>query len=90
MLGSLYYARSKEDAPIYLGVHTVLTGVRWLLAPFAGVLLKGLFGMSARPIFLISFVVVLASSILMLRQSRSEKPRHPFEEPMPSPRTPGA
>jgi len=40
MLGSLYYARSRDRAPIYLGIHTVLTGVRWGLAPFAGVALS--------------------------------------------------
>jgi hypothetical protein len=90
MLGSLYYARSKEEAPIYLGIHTVLTGVRWLLAPFAGVLLKQLFGHSARPIFFLSFLVVLISAILMLRDARREEIRKPLEEPMPAPRSTGA
>jgi MFS family permease len=90
MLGSLYYARSKEEAPIYLGIHTVLTGLRWLLAPFAGVLLKQAFGHSARPIFLISFAVILLSAILMLRDSRRQRPRRPVEEPIPAQRIAGS
>ena len=91
MLGPLYYARSRETAPIYLGIHTVLTGFRWLVAPFAGVLLKQAFGQSARPIFLISFVVILASALLMIREARRQ-PRRPSPEegPMPAPREIGA
>jgi MFS family permease len=69
MLGSLYYARNAEDAPIYLGIHTFLTGVRWALAPFAGVAAKALAGDDARPVFFLSFVVVTATGIWMLRTS---------------------
>jgi hypothetical protein len=90
MLGSLYYARSKDEAPIYLGIHTVLTGVRWLFAPFAGVLLKGLFGHSARPIFFLSFLVIFITALFMLRDARREVVRKPLEEPMPAPRSTGA
>ncbi len=90
MLGSLYYARSKEEAPIYLGIHTVLTGLRWLIAPFAGVLLKQAFGHSARPIFLISFTVILAAAILMLRDARRQPVRRPVEEPLPAQRIAGS
>ena len=91
MLGPLYYARSKEDAPIYLGIHTVLTGFRWLTAPFAGVALKYWLGDNARPIFLISFVVILGSALLMIREARRQPRRPgPQEEPMPAPRVTGA
>ena len=90
MLGALWYARSKEDVPVYLGIHTVLTGLRWLVAPFAGVLLKWAFGQSARPIFLISFVVVLVAAIYMIIECRRQPPRKALEEPMPAPRTTGA
>jgi hypothetical protein len=90
MLGSLYYARSSEEVPIYLGIHTVLTGMRWLAAPFVGVLLKLAFGDDARPVFFLSFVLVVVTAILMLRE-KEEEPRKPVEEaPMPAPRTPGA
>lgn len=90
MLGSLYYARTPGKAPIYLGVHTVLTGVRWALAPIAGVLAKNWLATSARPIFFAVFVVVLGSAILMIRQSRHEAPRKMHDgPPMPAPRTTG-
>jgi hypothetical protein len=90
MLGPLYYARSRENAPIYLGIHTVLTGFRWLTAPFAGVLLKQAFGQT-RPIFLISFVVILVSALFMIREARRQPRRPPPEEgPMPAPRDIGA
>jgi len=86
MLGSLYFARSREQAPIYLGIHTVLTGSRWLIAPYVGVLFKQLFGQNARPIFFISFLVILLASFLMLRDARKQQRRPPEEEPIPSPR----
>ena len=91
MLGSLYYARTPEEAPLYLGIHTVLTGTRWALAPFAGVVLKA-WGQSARPIFFLSFVVVAGTAVAMILESRREKPRPPVPDPppMPAPRTPGA
>ena len=90
MLGSLYYARTPEEAPLYLGIHTVLTGTRWALAPFAGVILK-MWGQSARPIFFLSFLVVAGTAVAMILESRREKPRPPVETPpMPAPRTPGA
>jgi hypothetical protein len=92
MLGSLYYARTPEEAPIYLGIHTVLTGLRWALAPFAGVWLKAAFGHSARPVFFLSFLVVIITAAMMIRTSRKEERRTPAAPapPMPAPRTPGA
>ena len=89
MLGSLYYARSREEAPIYLGIHTVLTGTRWLTAPFVGVILKNFAG-SARPVFLLSGLVIAATAVLMIRQSRREPPRPLPTDPMPAPRSTGA
>jgi MFS family permease len=91
MLGALYYARIPERVPIYLGIHTVLTGFRWALAPFVGIWLKALFHDDARPIFFITFVIVAGSALLMIRQSRNEPPRqHPPGPPMPAPRMTGA
>jgi len=91
MLGSLYYARSQKEAPIYLGIHTVLTGFRWLTAPYAGVLLKRAAGSDARPIFFASFVVVLLAAVWMLAVARREVRRPAVEEePMPAPRSTGA
>jgi hypothetical protein len=89
MLGALYYAPSREQAPIYLGVHTVLTGLRWLVAPFVGVWMKGYFG-DARPVFLLAFVVMAVSGVLMLREPGAPRRGAELEPPMPPPRTPGA
>lgn len=90
MLGSLYYAGSPRRAPIYVGIHAVLTGLRWLVAPFVGVWVKALCGGDARPVFLFSFVVVVATGVGMIREGRREKPRRGSDEPpIPAPRTPG-
>ena len=55
-------------------------------APFVGVLLKNTLGDNARPIFAISGVVVIITAILMLRESRLEKPKPSEGLPMPTPR----
>ncbi len=89
-LGSLYYAQTPERAPIYMGIHTVLTGIRWGLAPFVGVAMKWAFGDNARPIFLLSFLVVFAVGASMIRERDELPPPEPEFPPMPAPRTPGA
>lgn len=90
MLASLYYARSKDDVPVYLGIHTFLTGIRWAIAPFAGVFLKELFQNDARPIFALTFGVIFISSIFLLRASRHDPPPRLEGPPMPSPRNPAS
>jgi MFS family permease len=91
MLGSLYYARTPDKVPIYLGVHTVLTGVRWALAPFAGVWLKQACGDDARPVFTLVYLVVVSTALLMIHRPGREAPRPPLETPpMPAPRMTGA
>lgn len=91
MLGALYYARTPEKVPIYLGIHTVLTGVRWAVAPIFGVWAQRLFAGNARPVFLIVFLVILSTALWMIRSSRHEKPREPHDgPPMPAPRMTGA
>jgi hypothetical protein len=35
-LGPMYFAERKEEVPTYLGVHTVLTGIRALVSPWVG------------------------------------------------------
>jgi hypothetical protein len=72
MLGPLYYARSARNAPLYTGIHAVLTGLRWALAPFVAVLLKGWFADDSRPIFLIGFVVLVLTGVGMLLEARRE------------------
>lgn len=90
MLGSLHYAPSPEKVPIYMGIHTMLTGLRWAFAPFLGVWLKHVFGDDARPIFLLSFLVVFVVGIGMIRERDEIPPTVPEHLPMPAPRTPGA
>ncbi len=87
MLGSLYYAKSEEEVPVYTGIHTFLTGLRWAIAPFVGVLLKDAFGDNARPIFAISCAVVVVTAIIMLRESKDERDPDLPGPPMPAPRT---
>ena len=72
MLGSLHFADRREDVPIYLGIHSCLTGMRWLAAPFLGVFLKSHFGDDARPVFLLSSIVIVVTAVLMLRDARRE------------------
>jgi MFS family permease len=74
MLGSLHFAKKREDVPIYLGIHSCLTGLRWLVAPFLGVMLKSHFGDNARPVFLVSSAVIIVTAILMLLEARRESP----------------
>jgi hypothetical protein len=70
MLGPLYFARSPRQAAVYTGIHSVLTGVRWGVAPFAGVVLKEWCGNNSRPVFLIGFIVLLITGAAMLLESR--------------------
>jgi MFS family permease len=91
MLGPLYYARSEKEVPVYLGIHSFLTGLRWLVAPFAGVWLKELCGHNARPIFWVSFAAIAATGLLMLRdKSPPDSGRGVKESTMPAPRTTGS
>ena len=46
-LGVLPYARKAEDVPLYMAVHTTLTGVRGVIAPYFGIWLAGQVGLRA-------------------------------------------
>lgn len=70
MLGSLHFARSSRNAPIYTGIHTVFAGLRWSAAPFAAVWLKSCFEDRSRPIFLMCFAILVVTGIGMLRGGR--------------------
>ena len=71
-LGALHYAKTPQLAPVYSGIHTVLTGVRWLLAPFVGIWLKNLFRDDARPVFFVCALAVLIAGVGLLREARRE------------------
>lgn len=67
LLGTMYFA-SKEDLPLYMGVHTTLTGVRGLVAPFVGAWVAERIG--AQPLFGISWLLCWMSAALMLLLAR--------------------
>ena len=73
MLGSLHFAKNRQDVPIYLGIHSVLTGARWLVAPALGVFMKKLFADDARPVFVLSATIMIVCAFLMLRDVKREK-----------------
>ena len=75
MLGSLYFAKSSRNAAVYTGIHTVLTGIRWGIAPFAGVLLKNCFQTTSRPIFWIAFIILVVTALGLFREARREDRR---------------
>jgi len=70
MLGPLWFAGNSRKEPIYTGIHAVLTGVRWGLAPFVGVWLKATFADDSRPIFWIGAAILVLTAVAMLREGR--------------------
>jgi len=78
LLGTMYFA-SKEDLPLYMGVHTTLTGVRGLVAPFVGAWVAERIG--AQPLFGISWLLCWMSAALMLLLARQvvRQAREPSE-----------
>ena len=73
MLGVMYFAK-REDVPLYMGLHTTLTGVRGLIAPWVGILLAETLG-GARYIWPISAAMVAVASLMMFRMALSEHAR---------------
>lgn len=90
MLGPLYFARSEKEVPVYLGIHSFLTGARWAVAPFVGVWFKSAFGDNARPVFAFSCAVLVITALAMIRGSRGDRRPHLEGPPIPSPRTPAS
>jgi hypothetical protein len=72
MLGPLWFAKESRKEPIYTGIHAVLTGLRWSLAPFVAIWLKASFGTDSRPIFWICGAVLVVTGIGMLRESQAD------------------
>ncbi len=68
MLGPLWFAPDPRREPIYTGIHSVLTGLRWGLAPFIAVWLKASFGTDSRPIFWIGAIVLILTALGMFRE----------------------
>lgn len=63
----------KNQVGIYMGIHTMLTGIRGVIAPFFGAYLIGAAGIGNT--FLVGFVLMLISTVMMIRFSKN-KTRH--------------
>ena len=61
-LMNITYFSNISTAPKYMALHTTLSGIRGLMAPFLGIFLASLFG--ARPVFIITTLFVLFSAYL--------------------------
>jgi len=66
-LSSLTFA-GEEDGALYQGIHVTLTGMRGMLGPLIGWVVKSWFGWYAA--FLLSTALLLLAGWLMLRQGR--------------------
>ncbi|MFH0793730.1 MAG: MFS transporter [bacterium] len=81
LLGAMNFA-SKEEVPLYMGIHTTLTGVRGLLAPFVGVQLIPWLGL--RGVFWLGAAMMLTSALLTgvmgKRETQAEKSLAPIEQ----------
>src|SRR5690606_36090169 len=69
------FARRSEDVVAYSAIGMMLTGVRGLFAPAAGLLLYHELGWTARDVFLLSVGLVLASTFVLLRLRRDTAAR---------------
>ncbi len=66
----------KNQVGIYMGIHTMLTGARGIVAPFVGAALIG--GIGIGPTFLVGFGLMAFSTIMLLRFSQ-HRDRHDLE-----------
>ncbi|MBL7961506.1 MFS transporter [bacterium] len=66
----------KNQVGIYMGIHTMLTGIRGIIAPFVGAYLIGAAGIGNT--FLVGFVLMLISTIMMIRFAKN-KTRHDLQ-----------
>ena len=82
-LGPMYFAERKEEVPTYLGIHTVLTGVRALISPWVGASLAMAFNLGTAVltgaamqivagIMLITFFFMAKDEPLRLEQAPKE------------------
>lgn len=69
LLGAMYFA-PKDEVPIYMGIHTTLTGVRGLIAPFVGVALIEI--LPIRVFFVIPVLLMFASCFLTHRMGKNK------------------
>jgi hypothetical protein len=64
-LGPMYFARDKEKAPTYIGIHTVLTGIRATISPWVGASLATAFSLGSAILTGVALQVVAAVVLLV-------------------------
>ena len=69
-LGAMYFA-SKDDVPIYMGLHLALTGLRMILAPQAAAWLANVY--SFETTFLVSYGLMMFALLLVVVLGSIEK-----------------
>jgi len=63
-LGPMYFAGNKNEVPTYVGIHTVLTGVRATISPWVGASLAGAFSLGSA-ILMGAALQVFAAALLI-------------------------
>lgn len=63
-LGPMYFAKNKEEVPTYVGIHSVLTGVRAFVSPWAGASLAAAFSLGGA--ILIGAAMQIAAAALLI------------------------
>ena len=46
-LGPMYFAKNEDEVPVFVGIHTVFTGIRAVVSPWVGASLAGAFSLGA-------------------------------------------
>lgn|GEM_PF-1711931 len=64
-LGPMYFAKEKERVPAYVGIHTVLTGVRASISPWVGAGLAGAFSMGSAILTGVVLQIVAAALLIV-------------------------
>jgi hypothetical protein len=64
-LGPMYFAKNKEEVPTYIGIHTVLTGVRAAVSPWVGASLAAAFTLGTA-VLIGAALQVVAGGMLIL------------------------
>jgi hypothetical protein len=80
-LGPMYFARGKEQAPTYIGIHTVLTGVRALISPWAGAALASAFTLGTTILIGAGMQVVAAALLIVYFLAARHEPLHIKDAP---------
>jgi hypothetical protein len=73
-LGPMYFAKNKEQVPTYVGIHTVLTGVRALVSPWVGASLAMTFTLGSAILAGIALQVIAGTLLVLYFLINKEEP----------------